>query len=134
MGGDIGPCPGLTLEHLQEKHTNKPKPDILTSPTVKESQCHALYNANDFIKYTDGSEQLVLAQPEILEQYPPPPSLENMDVEVHTAPSLLRKQLGDLFPEQDLTAGALSIITMSIYTEHDTTLSGLKRWRRREKS
>jgi len=133
LPGDIGPCPGLSLDHLQEKNNYKQKPDILTSPTVKESQCHALYNANDFIKYTDGSEQLVLAQPTIVEDFPPPPSHENMDVEVHTCPSLLKKQLGALFPEQDLNAGALSIITMSIWTDNDMSVWSEQMEEEREK-
>ena len=27
-------------------------PDILATPTLKEKQVHALYNANDYIRYT----------------------------------------------------------------------------------
>jgi len=120
LPGDIGACPSGSLDHLSIPPPSQ-KLDILTAPTVKESQVHALYNANDFIRYTKGSEELVFSEPCLLDEYPPMPSHENMDVEVHTAPTLLRKQLKDLFPEQDLSAsaGPLSIITMSILTEHD---------------
>jgi len=118
LPGNIGPNPSGTLDQLLVPPPSK-QPDILSSPTVKESQVHALYNANDFIRYTDGSGEAVFASPRLLGAFPALPSSEMMDLEVHTAPTLLRKELGELFPEQDLTAGPLSIITMSIMTEHD---------------
>merc|ERR1712228_126136 len=42
-----------------------------------------------------------------------------MDLEVHTAPTLLRKEMAALFPEQDLSSGPLRIITLSFKTEND---------------
>jgi len=133
LPGNIGACPNLTLDHLAEPGHTGPRLDILTSPTVKESQCHALYNANDFIRYTDGSGELVFADPEIIDAYPPPPSQDMMDVVVHTAPSLLRKELVEMFPEQDLTTGSLSIMTLSICTENNMSVWSEKMEEERDK-
>eukprot|EP00092_Neocalanus_flemingeri_P025580 GFUD01027732.1.p1 GENE.GFUD01027732.1~~GFUD01027732.1.p1 ORF type:complete len:309 (-),score=86.41 GFUD01027732.1:567-1493(-) len=118
LPGNIGANPTGSLDQLQIPPPSK-QPDILSTPTVKESQVHALYNANDFIRYTAGSDRDVFASPRMLRDFPSLPSNEMMDLKVHTAPTLLRKELGDLFPEEDLTAGPLSIITMSILTEQD---------------
>jgi len=118
LPGNIGPNPTGSLDKLVYPPPSK-QPDILSAPTSKETQVHALYNANDYIKYTQHSDKVVFATPGLEIDFPSLPSQEMMDLEVHTAPVLLRKELGELFPEHDLSAGPLSIITMSILTEND---------------
>jgi len=118
LPGNIGANPSGKFEQLQIQPPSR-QPDILSTPTVKESQVHALYNAHDFIKYTEGSFRDIFATPRVLLEFPELPSTELMDLEVHIAPTLLRKELGALFPEQNLVEGPLTIMTMSILTEND---------------
>ena len=80
---------------------------------------HTLYNANDYIKYTTGSEKDIFSQPKLLGNFPDLPSVEMMDLVAHDAPALVRRELSLLFPEEDLTSGTLSVITLSFHTEND---------------
>ena len=118
LPGNIGANPSGNLDNLCVPPPTS-QPDVLTSPTSKENQVHALYNANDFIRYTPGSGEIVFADPLVIGTFPSLPSSEMMDLAVHSVPSLLRKDLGLLFPEQDLASSPLSIITLSIKTEND---------------
>ena len=94
-------------------------PDIISRPTQKESQVHTLYNANDYIKYTSGSEKDIFSQPKLLGNFPDLPSVEMMDLLAQEAPALVRRELSLLFPEEDLSSGTLSVITLSFHTEND---------------
>lgn len=115
LPGDIGtgnldsltiPAPGASSNY----------PDILTTPTLKEKQVHALYNANDYIRYTQGSEVDTLSEPAIVSRFPSVPKSEDMAMEAHNIPTVLRKDLGSMFPEQpDMAA----VITLSFHTEND---------------
>jgi len=93
--------------------------DLLSAPTNKETQVHTLYNANDFIKYTPGSESFVCSTPSILTLFPSLPSSDMLDLVAHPAPALLRKQMAGLFPGQNILEGPLTVITLSIGTQHD---------------
>jgi len=115
LPGNIGPNPQSTFP----KNTTTRLPDVLTSSTNQESQVHALYNANDFIKYTPGSEGVVCCSPSLLSRFPALPSSDMLELTPHEAPLLLRKQLIDLFPGQRLEEGALTVLTLAIKTEHD---------------
>lgn len=75
---------------------------------------HALYNANDYIKYTPGSESVVLSQPSLLASFPPLPSADMLELVPHEAPVLLRKGMQELFPGQKLAEGPLSVLTLAI--------------------
>jgi len=119
LPGDIGSLPDGRLGSLQVSPPSSSRPDILSSPTLKESQVHTLYNANDFIKYTTGSEKDIFSDPKLLRDFPELPSIEMMDLEAHEAPALVRRELGLLFPEEDLSSGTLSVLTLSFYTEND---------------
>jgi len=118
LPGNIGANPSGKTDQLCVPPPSK-QLDILSSPTVRESQVHALYNANDYIRYTPGSSETVLSDPLMVREFPILPSSDVMDLEVHTAPTLLRKEMAALFPEQDLSSGPLSIITLSFKTEND---------------
>jgi len=117
LPGDICPNPTGKLDLL----CDPPPSSKLDITSVKESQVHALYNANDFIRYTPGSGPEVFVDPDAWEgtEFPPLPSLDNMDLEAQTCPTLLRREFDLMFPERDLAQGPLSVITMTIMTEHD---------------
>ena len=51
LPGDIG-AGNLDSLTIPAPGTSSNYPDILTTPTPKEKQVHALYNANDYIRYT----------------------------------------------------------------------------------
>merc|ERR1712004_637501 len=78
------------------------------------NQVHALYNANAFIKYSPGSEEVVCASPSLLASFPSLPSADMLDVVAHEAPLLLRKQMADLFPSQKLSEGPLTVVTLAV--------------------
>ena len=80
---------------------------------------HALYNANDYIKYSPGSEEVVCASPSLLATFPALPSADMLDVVAHEAPLLLRKQMADLFPSQKIDEGSLTVVTLAFKTTHD---------------
>ena len=124
LPGDIGLVSDGNLVSLRTPAPSSSSrlPDILSRPTVKETQVHALYNANDFIRYTDGSHQDVFNNPEIIEEFPRRPQADDVDLEVNTAPPLLRKELAPMFNNQDLTQGPLSVITLSFFTDHDMSM------------
>jgi len=121
LPGNIGAIPDGNLDSLTTPAPSSSSrlPDILSTPTTKETQVHALYNANDYIRYTDGSHQDVFSNPEIIQEFPPLPQADDMDIEVNTAPTLLRKELAPMFNDQDLSQGPLSVITLSFFTDHD---------------
>jgi hypothetical protein len=111
---------GCSLAELPEKNSPlqvNPQPDILTAPTNKETQVYALYNANDYIKYTPGSESIVCS--DILESYPKIVGMEAVQFGVHDTPLLLRKEMKALFPAQNIEAGSFTTITYSQKTEND---------------
>jgi hypothetical protein len=116
LPGNIGPSPSVGPEAAPRPTGNR-HPDILYTPTNKEKQAYTLYNANDFIKYTPGSDTDVCA--DILESFPPLPGMEGVELEMHEAPILLRKQMKDLFPAQNLESGPFTIITLAQKTEND---------------
>jgi len=121
LPGNIGPNPASTFPG-GDPVSHPPASnhlDVLTSPTNKENQVHALYNANDFIKYTPGSESVVCSSPSLLTKFPPLPSSHLMELIPHEAPLLLRKQLADLFPGQKFGEGAITVLTLAIRTDHD---------------
>jgi len=118
LPGDIGSLPDGRLGSLQVAPPAS-HPDILTRPTQREAQVHTLYNANDYIKYTMGSEKDIFSEPKMLRDFPDLPSVEMMDLEAHDAPALVRRELSLLFPEEDLSSGTLSVVTLSFYTEND---------------
>jgi len=121
LPGNIGPNPSSTFPQDGTSHPlpSTKQPDVLTSPTNKESQVHALYNANDFIKYTPGSESVVCSSPSLLSIFPALPSSDMLELVPHEAPLLLRKQLADLFPGQKLGEGPATVLTLAIRTQHD---------------
>lgn len=92
-------------------------PDVLYSPTNRDRQVSTLYNAHDFIKYTPGSDVNVCS--DILDSFPPLPGMMGVELEMHEAPILLRKQMKDLFPAQNLESGPFTIITLAQQTEND---------------
>jgi len=103
---------------LKDKELSKPvQPDVLTAPTNKETQVHALYNANDYIKYTPGSESNVCA--DLLDEFPKILGMEQIQFGVHETPMLLRKEMSDLFPQQNFDNGPFTTITYSQKTEND---------------
>jgi len=116
LPGNIGAKPSLPKETV---FPHAKQPDVLTSATNQETQVHALYNANDYIKYTPGSEEVVCAKPTLLAAFPALPSAEMLDVVASEAPLLLRKQMADLFPSQKITEGTLTVVTLSFKTTHD---------------
>ena len=103
LPGDIGAIPddgNLDSLTVSPPGSSSNLPDILSRPSTKETQVHALYNANDFIRYTQGSEQHIFNNPEIIETFPELPSAGEMDIAIHSAPTLLRKDLDPMFSEQ----------------------------------
>lgn len=110
LPGNIGPS-------LVPHRISKDQPDILTTATNRENQVHALYNANDYIKYTPGSEPFVCA--DILPQFPELVGMEDIDVKVHSTPLLLRSQMAGLFPGQNILNGPFTVITMARKTSND---------------
>lgn len=120
LPGNVGISSGNFPENSSAGNSssgNSKHPDVLYSPTNKEKQAYTLYNANDFIKYTPGSDSEVCS--DILESFPPLPGMIGADLEVHEAPILLRKQMKDLFPGQNLEAGPFTIITLAQRTDND---------------
>merc|ERR1719154_544097 len=94
LPGDIGALPDGKLDSITASPPSSSRlPDILSTPTTKETQVHALYNANDFIRYTQGPHSQVFSDPSIIEQFPELPSAGSMDLSVHPAPTLLRREL-----------------------------------------
>ena len=66
-----------------------------------------------------GSEAETLSEPAVVSEFPELPHIEDMDLEVHDIPQLLRKDLQPMFPEQlDLAA----VITLSFYTDNDMSV------------
>ena len=58
----------------------------------------------------------ILSDPEIVTEFPEVPMSEDMQLEAHNIPTVLRKDLGSMFPEQpDMAA----VITLSFHTEND---------------
>ena len=51
LPGDIG-AGNLDSLTVPAPGASSSLPDILATPTLKERQIHALYNANDYIRYT----------------------------------------------------------------------------------
>jgi len=90
--------------------------------TRQELQVGALYMAHDFIKYTPGAEQIVVTQEPVVDNFPELPSADKMELMVHAAPLLLRKDMKSLFPGQDLAEGPLTILTVSLRTQHDMSM------------
>jgi len=119
LPGDIGAVPDGSLDSITVQLPVSRLPDIITAPTAKESQVHALYNANDYIRYTQGSHVDVFSEPELIKTFPELPSSCSMDMQVHSAPTLLRKELGPMFPNKDLNSGPVSVITISFSTDND---------------
>jgi len=117
LPGNIGAKPSL-LKETSPSHGAR-QPDVLTSATNQENQVHALYNANDYIKYSPGSEEVVCASPSLLATFPALPSADMLDVVAHEAPLLLRKQMADLFPSQKIDEGSLTVVTLAFKTTHD---------------
>lgn len=117
LPGNIGAKPSLPKE-TSLPHSAR-QSDVLTSATKQENQVHALYNANDFIKYSPGSEEVVCASPSLLASFPSLPSADMLDVVAHEAPLLLRKQMADLFPSQKLSEGPLTVVTLAFKTTND---------------
>jgi len=97
--------------------TKKSYSDVLTTPTNKEKQIHALYNAHDYIKYTPGSEEQVCL--DMLDEFPKIIGVENVEFGVHETPVLLRKEMASMFPGQNLESGAFTCITYSHNTVND---------------
>jgi len=123
LPGDIGALPEGNLDPLTVTPPSSTKlPDILSTPTTKETQVHALYNANDYIRYTHGSHSDVFSDPTLIQQFPELPSSGSMDLSIHTAPTLLRRDLTPMFPDQDLSSGPVSVITLSFYTDNDMSV------------
>jgi len=120
LPGNIAPNPSLIypIDSLSPT-TSQSQHDILSAPTNKETQIHTLLNANDFIKYTPGSEVEVLSTPEVLSSFPSLPSSDKLELVAHTPPLLLRRQLADLFPGLNLVDGPLTILTISLRSEYD---------------
>jgi len=118
LPGNVGPNPSLAYP-LSSAQSEVRQWDVLSSPTNKETQVHALYNANDFIKYTPGSEPFVCSNPSILSAFPALPSSDMLDIVAHSAPLLLRKQMADLFPGQNIQEGPLTVLTLALRTQHD---------------
>ena len=57
-----------------------------------------------------------LSEPAIVSRFPSVPKSEDMAMEAHNIPTVLRKDLGSMFPEQpDMAA----VITLSFHTEND---------------
>lgn len=92
-------------------------PDILTRCTSRERQAQVLYTASDFIHYTQGVEDYVCAG--ILDEIPEMQGLKNFEVSLHEAPRLLKREVQGLFPDRDLTSGALTVICLSQKTKFD---------------
>jgi len=119
LPGNVGPnLTGTFPEADTASGSALPKlPDVLTAPTNKETQVHALYNANDYIKYTPGTESQVCV--DMLDRFPQIYGMERINLRVHETPLLLRKEMRALFPQQNLEAGNLTTITLSQKTEND---------------
>ena len=62
-----------------------------------------------------------LSEPALVSRFPSVPNSEDMAMEVHSLPTLLRKDLGPMFPENPNMS---SVITLSFCTENDTSKSG----------
>ena len=64
LPGDIG-AGNLDSLTVPAPGASSNLPDILATPTLKERQVHALYNANDYIRYTQvGCDKDILEQRE----------------------------------------------------------------------
>ena len=119
----LGPLPPEQSNLVQTADPNgapeaQPKTsDIFTRATHQEIQAQTLYSANDFIQHTPGSEGYVCA--DVLEALPALRGMENMNLELHEAPRLLRKEIQAMFPQVNSTGGNMSVMTMSQKTEHD---------------
>lgn len=109
----------LGLESLQ---LPAPRPDTVHSATRtnKDNQLYALYNANDFIRYTQDSQKDTLHQEGVIaEEFPELPGQEDMDLQVHVAPTLLRQTFCQMWPQEDLQYGSLSVLTITLHADHD---------------
>jgi len=135
LPGNIGPNPSSTFPRDTTSHpaSGSIQPDVLTAPTNKETQVHALYSANDFIKYTPGSEEVVCSSPSLLPSFPALPSSDMLELVPHDAPLLLRKQLAALFPGQRMVDGPVTVLTIAIKTEHDMSVWSEEMEEEREK-
>jgi len=111
--GTVSSYPAKT-EHTTAKPN---QPDLLTTPTNKEKQIQALYNAHDYIKYTPGSEGEVCT--DMLDKFPNIIGVDTVEFGVHDTPLLLRKEMAALFPAQNLDNAAFTSITYSQKTKHD---------------
>jgi len=112
--GNIGLDLGMSQTTAEVRNN---VPDVLTATTNRENQVHALYNAQDFIKYTPGSEAVVCS--DILTSFPELTGMKDVDVVVHEAPLLLKTQMVEVFPDKNITNGPCTVITMARRTRHD---------------
>lgn len=117
--GHIGTnFPGNKSETAGPRSTNvNHSLDILTTPTKKEAQVHTLLNANDYIKYTPGTEVDVCV--DLLDEFPKIFGMESVEFSVHDTPVLLRKEFGAMFPNKNVENGPFTTITYSQKTEND---------------
>ena len=115
LPGNVGP--DLAAAAVSRGGAGRDQPDVLTAATNRENQVSALYTANDFIKHTPGSESDVCA--DILARFPELSAMDRLDVRVHTAPLLLKTQMADMFPGQELAAAGLTVITVAWKTRND---------------
>jgi len=116
LPGHIGTTGGETPAlHNSSSPLLQPMPDVLSAPTNRENQVYTLYNANDYIKYTPGSDNVVYA--DILSEYPRIMGAESLQFGIHDTPLLLRKEMQQMFPAQN--SDNLTTITFSQKTEND---------------
>lgn len=101
------------LQDLQRIH-----PDLLTRFTQKEHQAQTLHSATDYIQHTSRQADVCAG---MLDSFPELKNSGQLRCELHEAPTLLKKELQGLFPDRDLAAGNLSVITLTQKTTNDMT-------------
>merc|ERR1711976_335048 len=109
LPGTVGPAPKLTKKVVPKE------PDILTEPLPQERRGLLLQ------QYLETAEE---DEDDVTENVPTESLASSLGIEVvaQELPELLKRDFQSLFPEQDLSRGRLTVITLSQHTENNMTM------------
>lgn len=69
--------------------------------------------------FLDSQKDTLHQEGVIAEEFPELPGQEDMDLQVHVAPTLLRQTFCQMWPQEDLQYGSLSVLTITLHADHD---------------
>ena len=71
------------------------------------------------VGFLDSQKDTLHQEGVIAEEFPELPGQEDMDLQVHVAPTLLRQTFCQMWPQEDLQYGSLSVLTITLHADHD---------------